>query len=393
METRSQPTGEPITGAVLAWAIDESGFSGSDLAERLKVSLASIEAWTSEAANPTVGQLTTLAKVLKRPRALFFAPHPPKDRIAPEYRHVNTDEGRRGLGSEELLTIRRAKRVQSIVAQIRADSGVRVEPVPTHTIHEQPETVARALRAWILPGRPDQHLSFPEWRTAFAARQILVLVLPIRLGTGADAGPMRPTIRGFALLDPLAPAIAVISSDIQVARSFTLFHELAHLSLGTVHACGPAAFNTSKPGPTDHISVETWCDRVAEHALIPTLELKCVVGDRQSDLVLVETVSRHFKVSRRAAAVALIHRSLAAPALYDEVEARWPLLDGDKPKGGGGRPRSRARIRVDEWGHSAMETVLNAFEHRAVSEMKVRRWLKLSGPELDEARSHLEIIP
>ena len=393
METRSQPAKEPITGDVLAWAIDESGFSASDLAERLKVSPDSIEAWTSESASPTVGQLTKLSNVLKRPRVLFFAPHPPKDRIAPEYRHVNTDEGRRGLGSEELLTIRRAKRVQSIVAEIRADSGVCVEPIPAHTANHLPEVVGRELRNWILSGRPDQHLSFTEWRAVFATRQILVLVLPIRFGTSPDVGPTHPSIRGFALLDPLAPAIAVISSEIQVARSFTLFHELAHLSLGKVHACRPTAFNASKPVPTDHVSMETWCDRVAEHALIPTLELKRVVRDRQPDLALVETVGRHFKVSRRAAAVALIHRSLASPALYDEVEARWPLLDGDKPRRGGGKPRSRARIRVDEWGHSAMETVLNAFEHETVSEMKVRRWLKLSGPELDEARSHLAIVP
>ena len=393
METRSQPTGEPITGKVLAWAIDESGFSASDLAKRLKVSPDSIEAWTSESVNPTVGELTRLADVLKRPRALFFAPHPPKDRIAPEYRHVTTDEGRRDLGSEELLTIRRAKRVQSIVAEVRADSGVSAEPVPTHTLNEPPEVVGRELRDWILPGQPDRHLSFTEWRAVFAARQILVLVLPVRFGTSPDVGPTRPSIRGFALLDPLAPAIAVISSEIQTARTFTLFHELAHLSLGKVHACGPAALGAANLNTTTHLSVETWCDRVAEHALMPTLGLKRVVSARQPDLALVETVGRHFKVSHRAAAVALIHRSLAAPALYDEVEARWPLLDGDKPQEWRGKPRSRARIRVDEWGHSAMETILNAFEHRAVSEMKVRRWLKLSGPELDEARSHLEIVP
>ncbi|MYA05871.1 MAG: ImmA/IrrE family metallo-endopeptidase [Caldilineaceae bacterium SB0664_bin_22] len=393
MATRTRTNEEPITGEVLAWAIDESGFSASDLAERLKVSPDSIEAWTSESASPTVGQLTRLADVLKRPRALFFAPHPPKDRIASEYRHVNTDEGRRGLGSEELLTIRRAKRVQSIVKQIRADSGVSVEPVPIHTLDEPPEVVGRELRDWISLGQPDRHLSFTEWRAVFAARQILVLVLSVRFGTSPNAGPTRPSIRGFALLDPLAPAITVISSEIQVARSFTLFHELAHLSLGKVHACGPPVFNADKPDRTNHVSMETWCDRVAEHALMPTPELKRVVGARKPDLALVETVGRHFKVSRRAAAVALIHRSLAAPALYDEVEARWPLLDGDKPKGGGGKPRSRARIRVDEWGHSAVETVLNAFEHRTVSEAKVRRWLKLSGPELDEARSHLEIVP
>ncbi|MCY4522476.1 MAG: ImmA/IrrE family metallo-endopeptidase [Caldilineaceae bacterium] len=246
---------------------------------------------------------------------------------------------------------------------------------------------------WILPGQPDRHLSFTEWRAVFAARQILVLVLPVRFGTSPDVGPTRPSIRGFALLDPLAPAIAVISSEIQTARTFTLFHELAHLSLGKVHACGPAALGAANLNTTTHLSVETWCDRVAEHALIPTLGLKRVVSARQPDLALVETVGRHFKVSHRAAAVALIHRSLAAPALYDEVEARWPLLDGDKPQEWRGKPRSRARIRVDEWGHSAMETILNAFEHRAVSEMKVRRWLKLSGPELDEARSHLEIVP
>ena len=67
----------PVTPDVLKWAIDESGLSLHELAERLKIESAHITAWMAGTDKPTRGQLTRLAEKLKRPRAMFFLPDAP----------------------------------------------------------------------------------------------------------------------------------------------------------------------------------------------------------------------------------------------------------------------------------------------------------------------------
>lgn len=66
--------------SVIEWAIDESGYSVSELADKMEgqqVTEALIEEWIRGDSTPTKGQLMRLAKVLQRQSVLFYMKSPP----------------------------------------------------------------------------------------------------------------------------------------------------------------------------------------------------------------------------------------------------------------------------------------------------------------------------
>ena len=79
-------TSSPVTPSVLRWAVEEDGRSLPALAVALKVAPEDLRSWMSGEGQPTVGQVTALARVLKRPRAAFFLPKPPATALPAEYR-------------------------------------------------------------------------------------------------------------------------------------------------------------------------------------------------------------------------------------------------------------------------------------------------------------------
>ena len=357
---------------------------------RLEVSESDLQDWIQEASQPTVGQLTELAKYLKRPRLLFFLPRPPEEKTPSQFRRAATQIGFEPLSPAERLILRRARRIQGIVSSlIRLDTNGPIS-IPRATIQEDPVTVAEKLRKWVAPFNTSDHRQFDQWRKEFQERGILVLTLPVRQGNRRTPS----LLRGFALSDPFAPAIAVSTADNFFARSFTLFHELAHLATNTVQSCGPIVALKEMPQMSPDVASERerWCDAVAGNALIPQDELHEIVPDKISDgLRLVQQVAFHFKVSFRAAAVSLIQANLIPESVYGEVVRRWPLLDREKDVRGGERGRTRTEIRVDEWGGKAIRTIFAAYDRQQVSELNLRRWLDIAGPEIDEARELAQV--
>ena len=381
---------EPVTGAVLSWAIDESGYTLAAVSSHLKVSESELRSWINEASQPTVGQLTKLARFLKRPRLLFFLPHPPEETTPSQFRRAATQNGFEPLSPAERLILRRARRIQGIVSSLISLDPSGSIAIPQATIQDDPVDVAAALRKWVAPYNTSDHRQFDQWRTEFQERGILVLTLPVRGGNRKTPY----SLRGFALSDPCAPAIAVNTADNYSARSFTLFHELAHLATDTAQSCGPIMAPNQFSEESSNVAFlrERWCDSVAGNALIPSDKLQELVATRDcDDLTLVQLVANRFKVSFRAAAVSLIQAKAILESAYESVERTWPLLDRDKSvpwKDGG---RTRTEIRVDEWGEKAIRTIIAAYDRQQVSELNLRRWLDIAGPEIDEARELAQV--
>ena len=339
---------------------------------------------------PTVGQLTKLAKQLKRPRLLFFLPQPPEETTTSEFRRAATQIGSVPLVPAERLMRRRAQRIQDIVSSlVRLDTSGPIS-IPRATVQDDPIAVAATLRKWVAPFNTSDHRQFDQWRKEFQDRGIFVLTLPVRQGNRSTSS----LLRGFALSDPFAPAIAVNTADNYSARSFTLFHELAHLATDSVQSCGPIVAPNEMPQVSPDVASERerWCDAVAGNALIPQDELLGIVLEQDGDdLRLVQQVADHFKVSFRAAAVSLIQANAIPDSAYGEVVRKWPLLDREKDVRGTEGGRTRSQIRVDEWGGKAIRTIFAAYDRQQVSELNLRRWLDMAGPEIDEARELAQV--
>ncbi len=362
----------PVTPEVVKWAIDESGMSIEELAERLKVGSTVVAAWTNGRDRPTKGQLTQLADKLKRPRAMFFLPAVPSSSSLPDgLRAAAGVRDEPSLGFRERLWIRRAQRLQNFVAGLVEDEV----HVPAADQAEDAQAVAERLRKWVGVNWEVQsewtnpYQAFRGWREAVEASGVAVLALPMQ----------REGIRGFALRNPWLPVVAVNTADIHEARCFTLFHELAHLALGSDSSCA----ERNRGG------TERWCDRVASHVLIPREQL--MPASRLShlgDLAVIQRAANRFNVSRRAAAIALEEVGAVTNG-YRQVEVEWPSVDREKRGGGGGGGRTSPRKCIDEYGGLAVGALVAALDQGRIDELQVRDHLRLDSTQLAEASQML----
>ena len=124
--------------------------------------------------------------------------------------------------------------------------------------------------------------------------------------------------RGFALSDPLAPAVFINGADAPAAWVFTLAHELAHIWLGE-SGVSDAAPQASNPQ-------ERLCNEIAAEFLVPAEALRRLWAgaEAQSDADRIELGRRRFKVSslviaRRALVLEMIPHRLYA-VIYESAK-------------------------------------------------------------------------
>jgi Zn-dependent peptidase ImmA (M78 family) len=356
----------PVKADVLRWAVDEDGRAPDALADALKVAPAVLEAWLTGDAAPTRGQVSSLARVLQRPRALFFLPRPPAGATLPaSFRHPPGDD-ERDVSASARRKVRQARRVQHAVSW-----ALRDEPpvdLPLASLDDSPEEVASRVREWLgvtdeeQARWPDDRAALRAWREALEARGVLVFVLEIG----------RNDVRGFSAWDDRAPLIVANLSGVNpAARSFTFAHELGHLVTRKDSACVEPA-----DGPLPDADVERWCERFGAALLMPRSGMIALAEERRiasgaADLDDVRATMRRFRVSARAAALRLIGLRLAVPTLYQEV-VRVFVPAPPPPTGTpiASPPRSVARVR--QYGPETLRTILSAVPPRdALSILRV----------------------
>lgn len=366
----------PVTPAVLGWALDEDGRGRRALSEALDVDPDTLDAWLAGDARPTRGQVTALAKVLRRPRAVFFLPRPPTASTLPaSFRHPPGDE--RLVSVEARRRVRQARRVQQAVSWALADrAGV---DLPQAITGEPVEATAGRAREWLTVSDDDQagwrddYAALRSWRAALERREILVFAL--------DVG--RGDVRGFSAWDPQAPLIVANSAGVNpAARMFTLMHELGHLVLRQDAAC----IEATAAGVVT-ADVETWCERFSAAVLMPEAPTRewadARIGPRGSTIADVKAMTRRFRVSARAAALRLITLGYAGPDLYGEVSRVFV----PKPPGNSARVASpqRAMLRQRQFGDRVLRIILNELPPRDALSI-----LRLGAPD---ARRLVELVP
>jgi Zn-dependent peptidase ImmA (M78 family) len=204
--------------------------------------------------------------------------------------------------------------------------------------------------------------------------KVIVLLLPM----GSSSA------RGVSLWNEYAPLIAVNTHWNAAARTFTLFHEYAHLLTRTNSACTGHVTARIRQGED---SLERWCEEFAAEFLAPWTRVRdCLVHDydwRQGqtidDLSLVKRLATKFHISLRAMTIKLIDHEVASWELYRQI---LPQVD-DKRGGGGGEGRRRLQIRIDEYGERTAQVLLKGLERDVLSRTDVLGYLDIADSDLD----------
>jgi Zn-dependent peptidase ImmA (M78 family) len=306
-----------------------------------------------------------MARVYKRPLAFFFLDERPAGTNLPPDFRLRTVGGQPPVMSRDLIVaIRQAKNWQNTVGRLAAADPEIVETteLPFARIADDAEEVAGTLRDFLgISTRAQRRWSSHEaalaaWRSSIESQGVLVFSLNLS----------RDIARGFSLNANGGPPVIALARESDQARTFTLLHELAHLTIRTAAICSEFEDNSSR-GTT-----ERFCNRVAANALLPeemlTGAINRVLGERPLEWTtdtLLE-LSQHLHVSAPATALRLETLGLAEDGLYEQWMRRdVPPFVRESRGGGGGN--SWPGVRLAERGEAFSKAVYRAWQEGLMS--------------------------
>jgi len=329
---------------------------------------------------PTSKVFDKMVRVYKRSESILLLATPPKTEPLPkDYRTVAGLTAR--LSPSTRLAIRQTQELQKYVSGLADDAlENRFSRLPTASVNQSPDNLAQQFREFFDVSLNDQLSwskagTFPNWRQLIESHGLLVLLKKM---------PWKDC-RGFSLLsEGTIPAIVVNSEDVEVARSFTLFHELAHLALRRAGIC---VFAPST-------QVEKWCNRFAAEFLVPSPSFVEYVRDIKPDadrtydwpMAALQNMSNYYRVSRSVIALRLQELGLAIPDYYDQHRSELTSFDQrpkrEEPIKIKKKPGWKEKQKLKEVGVRTASVILDAWKHRIADASEAADILNLSLSEL-----------
>jgi Zn-dependent peptidase ImmA (M78 family)/DNA-binding XRE family transcriptional regulator len=200
--------------------------SVNEVAKKMNKSKELINNWESGEDCPTYIQLEQLAKIYRRPIAVFFMPKLPAI-IEPkaDFRML-PDEFTDDLPSSIILMYRKAKLMQLNLIDIFKDSNIKNCLGEFEDLNLSDVTLLSIKLREILKVSFEDQISwknsnnaFNQWRSKLEENGIFVF---------RDAFK-QDNYYGFCLYDSTYPVIYINNTSTKTRQIFTLFHELAHL--------------------------------------------------------------------------------------------------------------------------------------------------------------------
>jgi len=294
---------------ILRWAREKSTLTLDVAAKKADVKPEKLAKWEVGEARPSIPQLRKLARVYKRPLAVFYLPAPPRSStMLKDYRRLPGQVA--CVPSSKLAyEIRRASERREIALELADDLRL---PLPTIglklDLSETSESAGTRVRTLLGVTRAvrtrwkDHYDALNGWKSALESLGVLVFQ--------ASDIP-REEMRGFSISEFPMPVITVNSKDQPRGRIFTMVHEFAHLLL---HQGGVCDMDEDAQRPPEEQRVEVFCNAVAAEAIVPMAELLAnpavndvVEGSRQADAAITQ-LARQFQAGREV----IVRRLLTA---------------------------------------------------------------------------------
>lgn len=319
----------PVNYAVLHWARTSLGIDLAEAAARVDRSEVEVDAWEQGADLPPLGPLRELARLYRRPVATFLLPEVPRNPPRPADLRAAHGVSPGVLSKKVLLAIDRAFHLRAIAADLdpdRPDLGpavdsVRMSPWDAAVIERRHLSIDVDHQfAW-----KSSRQAFETWRRALESRGALVFT--------ASMSPKE--VRAFSISGSDGPpAIVLGSADSDTAKCFSLFHELAHVLMGSGGICLPHEGPSRRALPT----VEVWCNRFAGAVLVPSDSLRslpaAVALGRESVMpsdAAIEAIAARYRVSKQVLWYRLRDLEMITMTRFAAKWAAW--ADWTPPKG------------------------------------------------------------
>lgn len=359
----------PIDGGTLQWARELGRVTREDLAKAVGVKAERVEEFESGTKQPTFRQLTLIASKLDRPLGFFFAPAPASPDVpeTADFRGRVHDE----LPADLAREMRRAEQHRDAMLDLETERGERLDlqPLAWGNLKERAADVRHqfGLLENFVPTESQTNQVFNFWRGLIEARGILVFqTTKIAL----------ETFRGLSIHHDALPVILINGGDSASGRTFTLFHELAHLANRTSGLC------VLKEG----VNEEALANGFAANLLMPEVSVRRSLRPIDDSYELASHLASTFKVSLLAAAVRLRTLDVIDDEDLAEVrqrsDAEWARVREARKSSDGFVPPWRLRYR--DLGSSYIGVVAQALEDRRVDMMDATYLLNARLPMVEQ---------
>ena len=331
-------TSERINPDILKWARETAGLSLAEAAEKLGLkdtpkvkAVEKLHKLESGGGDPGQTFLRKAAAAYRRPLITFYLPAPPtRGERGEDFRsQVGTISARDNATLDALVRDVRAR--QQLLREALEDSEDGAELLPfvgSARITDEPGKVAAEIRSTLGITETQQRRCkgvtqlFARLRAAAEKAGIYVLLLGDVGSYHSDIG--EDVFRGFALADERVPFVVINDNDAEVARPFTLIHELAHIWIGASGVSGPL-----RDVPEN--IVERFCNDTASEFLLPPDAIPDLSSLLTADFDGVNAAVAHlasiWNVSEPAVAYRLAQKGWIARAVASSLFAmfvdRW----------------------------------------------------------------------
>ena len=334
---------EPVSGiqpGLLKWARESANMTTAAVADKMKKTVAVVEAWEAGSSAPSYSQLETLAYDLyKRPLAIFFLPTPPSEPSPKaEFRSL-PERDLSALDRDTVLLIRKAHAFQVALAEVfdgrspaeaplwrsvRLSPGRPIAPAATRIREELGITFEAQLRA----NNASDDDALKMWRRAIEARGIFVFKHTFK----------QKDISGFCLTHAEFPVIMVNNSTTKTRQIFSLIHELVHILAARN---GISSFDERKIGqlPAPERRVEVFCNAVAAEVLVPSADFLAQAAQMSANVESVgdgqfAALASRYHVSRAVILRRFLDSDHVSQTFYESKTQEWDAQKAEKGSGG-----------------------------------------------------------
>lgn len=327
-------TNIPVNPVMLRWARKEAGLEIEDVAHKFNKDIAEIRSWESGEDSPTYAQLERLSyKIYKRPLAIFFFPEPPQEESPKQSFRTLPEQEILMLTPRLRILIRQARAMQINLAELYDN----VNPAPRQIIRDlkfKPNIsvvkMATEVREYLNINLTTQFdwkdvgIAFKNWRNVLEEHGVFVFKEAFK----SDA------FSGFCLYDKQFPIIYVDNRKPASRQIFTLFHELAHLLLGT-GGVDTRLENYIKYLHGDNRAIEVLCNSFGGKFLVPDSDFDQKIAGVSISDVSIQQLANRYRVSREVILRKFLDRNTIDQRYYDTKVEQWKGESEGKSGAGG----------------------------------------------------------
>jgi Zn-dependent peptidase ImmA (M78 family)/DNA-binding transcriptional regulator YiaG len=312
----------PVNPDILKWARQTAGMQLSEVAHKMGKDVETISLWERGESTPTYIQLEKLAyKIYKRPIALFFFPEPPKEETPGQAFRTIPEHEIEKMSSRMHYLLKQARAMQINLAELNDN----VNPAKYNIVHDlkfQPGTSSQTMAVQVREylgidletqfSWKDMDYAFKAWRNALENHGVFVFKEAFK----------DDSLSGFCLHHQQFPLIYVNNSTPKSRQIFSIFHELAHLLLGT------GGVDTRKDDYIDYLEgddrkIEILCNCFAGAFLVPDSDFSQRIAKVTVSDLSIKDLAEKYNVSREVILRKFLDRRLISREYYSRKAGQW----------------------------------------------------------------------